>query len=51
MALQARLTGLEPATPGLTARCSDQLSYSLWEVLPSRDSNPDRPVNSRSLCH
>ena len=31
----ARLTGLEPATPGVTGRYSNQLSYN--RSLPARD--------------
>ncbi len=33
----ARLTGLEPATPGVTGRYSNQLSYN--RALRSRDGN------------
>ena len=35
----ARLTGLEPATPGVTGRYSNQLSYNRADV-----SDNDRPV-------
>jgi hypothetical protein len=38
----ARLTGLEPATSGLTARCSNQLSYS-----PMAPATGLEPVTSR----
>ena len=36
--MMARLTGLEPATPGVTGRYSNQLSYnraSLFRPIPS----------------
>jgi hypothetical protein len=40
----ARLTGLEPATPGVTGRYSNQLSYN--RSLPARDA----PSVMRVLC-
>ena len=53
----ARLTGLEPATPGVTGRYSNQLSYNRAFALASRsngggavdgtrtrDPRRDRPV-------
>ncbi len=32
----ARLTGLEPATPGVTGRYSNQLSYNRAFYIPAR---------------
>jgi hypothetical protein len=53
----ARLTGLEPATPGVTGRYSNQLSYNrasfvgiVWDSsgavdgARTRDPRRDRPV-------
>jgi hypothetical protein len=51
----ARLTGLEPATPGVTGRYSNQLSYNRAQDLTNlqhgavdgtrtRDPRRDRPV-------
>lgn len=34
----ARLTGLEPATPGVTGRYSNQLSYNRSTIRPDRIS-------------
>ncbi len=46
----ARLTGLEPATPGVTGRYSNQLSYN--RSLPSEECLPERggPSRRRSGC-
>ncbi len=43
----AEWTGLEPATPGVTGRYSNQLNYHSWKLLPplpggTRPSNRDR---------
>ena len=43
----ARLTGLEPATPGVTGRYSNQLSYNRWlcdtiYIYPSKEGLPNR---------
>ena len=36
----AEWTGLEPATPGVTGRYSNQLNYHSWQWRPYGDSNP-----------
>ena len=47
----ARLTGLEPATPGSTVRCSDQLSYSpVGHALPERTRTSNPRFNRTLLC-
>ena len=48
----AERTGLEPATPGVTGRCSNQLNYRSEDLLviqlkewrSGRDSNPRPPA-------
>lgn len=44
--VKAEMTGLEPATNGLTSRHSDQLSYISWP--PREDSNLRLPVPQTS---
>ena len=54
--LMAEWTGLEPATPGVTGRYSNQLNYhSMW--LPLRSSAPRkchktwRPLGDSNPCN
>ena len=44
IAAVARLTGLEPATPGVTGRYSNQLSYN--RPLHAQTTGRDEPLKS-----
>ncbi len=50
----ARLTGLEPATPGVTGRYSNQLSYNRAICRPGifteRDGRSMRPILPRQAA-
>ena len=43
----ARLTGLEPATPGVTGRYSNQLSYNRVRTCPDRRPSVERVIGMR----
>ena len=52
--LQGWLTGIEPATPGATDRCSNQLSYSHHEplcILTALDNRINGVSPSRTVAH
>ncbi len=54
MTLEARMTGLEPATSGVTGRCSNQLSYipnskQRFEKVPSDYPFPTWRVKRQGL--
>ena len=51
----AEWTGLEPATPGVTGRYSNQLNYhSAWRLhsrLPGKRSQTWRPLGDSNPCY